>query len=234
MKLLALIPARGGSKRVPGKNIKPLGGLPLIAWTIRAARESGVFADVLVSTDDPAIADVARQHGASVPWLRPAELATDTAGSTEVISHAVTCYEAQHGPVDAVMLLQPTSPFRRAESIRQAAALFAESAPEQHRSVVSVSPVAQHPAWCFRLGEAGMEPFLGWDALRLRSQDLAPAFALNGAIYLAPAALARAGQSFLQPGMKPFVMDDAEECLDIDTPEDWHAAEMLAESFGQA
>jgi CMP-N-acetylneuraminic acid synthetase len=231
MKLLALIPARGGSKRVPGKNIKPLGGMPLIAWSIRAARESAVFVDVMVTTDDPEVAEVARCHGAYVPWLRPPELATDTAGSAEVIRHAVGWYEVEHGDLDAVMLLQPTSPFRRVSSIRQATTLFAEQEPGACRSVVSVSPAAQHPAWCFRIGEDGIEPFMGWDALQQRTQDLPPAFFLNGAIYIAPAAMARNTGKLLNPGTIPFVMDDLNEALDIDTLDDWRQAVVLERNY---
>lgn len=100
MNILALIPARGGSKRLPGKNIKLLGGLPLIAWTIRAAWKSTCCTDVLVSTDDESIAGVAREYGASVPWLRPSCLSTDTASSVDVAIHAVDAYESINGEVD--------------------------------------------------------------------------------------------------------------------------------------
>ena len=223
MKILALIPARGGSKRVPGKNIKNLGGLPLIAWTLRAAHDSGVCAAVVVSTDDEAIAAVAREHGADVPGLRPAELATDTAGSVDVALQALDGYEAEHGPVDGLLLLQPTSPFRSADTIRRGAALFAENHGRQ--PVVSVSPAENHPAWCFRTTPGGMEPFLGWDAINRRSQDLEPAWALNGALYLIAPTRLRQERSFLTPDTRPLVMDDPDEAIDIDTPEDWALAE---------
>lgn len=223
MRLLALIPARGGSKRVPGKNIKNLGGLPLIAWTLRAAHDSGVCGAVVVSTDDEAIAAVAREHGADVPGLRPAELASDTAGSVDVALHALDRYEAAHGPVDGLLLLQPTSPFRTADTIRRGAALFAKT--HGRRSVVSVSPAPSHPAWCFRTTPDGMEPFLGWEAINHRSQDLEPAWALNGALYLISPARLREVRRFLTPDTLPLVMDDPREAIDIDTPEDWARAE---------
>lgn len=223
MKILALIPARGGSKRLPGKNIKPLGGQPLIAWTIRAAFDSGVCSAVRVSTDDEAIATVARAYGADVPSLRPAELATDTAGSVDVALHALETYEAEHGQVDGLLLLQPTSPFRTAQTIRRGVALFAETGGRQ--AVVSVSPAASHPAWCFRTTPGSMSPFLGWDAIGRRSQDLEPAWALNGAFYLISPERLRVRRSFLSPDTRPFVMDEAREAIDIDTPSDWVVAE---------
>lgn len=229
-RLLAVIPARGGSKRLPRKNVLPLGGRPLIAWSIEAALCSGVFDDVLVSTDDQEIAAAARAAGAQVPWLRPAELASDTATSAAVLQHALAWYERERGTAEAVVLLQPTSPFRRAASIRDAVAAFrAQDAGGPRAAVVSVSPAAQHPAWCFRLGQgAAMEPLLGWDALQRRSQDLEPAYALNGCIYVLPAALVRDGGALLRPGTRAFVMSDPRESLDIDTAEDWARAQDIA------
>ena len=228
-RLLAVVPARGGSKRLPRKNVLPLGGRPLISWTIAAAQASGVFDDILVSTDDEEIANVARDAGALVPWLRPANLCTDTATSAAVLQHALAWYELERGVVNAVVLLQPTSPFRRDASIREAVASFREQREPQAQAVVSVSPAPQHPAWCFYVDGTAMQPFLGWDNLQQRSQDLPPAFALNGAIYVMPAALVRSGAPLLQPGTRPFVMADPTEALDIDTEDDWQTAQMLAE-----
>lgn len=227
-RLLAIVPARGGSKRLPGKNILPLGGKPLIAWTIGAARESGAFASVLVSTDDETIAEEARRYGADVPWLRPAELASDTASSADVLRHALRWYEDVHGVVDAVVLLQPTSPFRTTESIRSAIAQYL--AQSERRPVVSVSPASTHPAWCFCVQGTQLTPFQGWDQLALRSQDLPPAYALNGAIYVFPAEHVRAQGPLLTPQMQAFVMHDADESHDIDTPADWRVAEAIAQS----
>lgn len=229
-RLLAVIPARGGSKRLPRKNLLPLGGRPLIGWTIAAAQASGVFDAILVSTDDAEIAAVARDAGALVPWLRPAELATDTATSAAVLQHALAWYEAGRGDAEAVVLLQPTSPFRRAASIAAAVASYrAQPGPTPH-AVVSVSPAAAHPAWCFRLDGDTMQPFLGWEPLRQRSQDLPPAYALNGAIYVLPPALLRSGAPLLQPGTRAFPMADAREALDIDTEDDWRTALALADA----
>ena len=227
LRLLAVIPARGGSKRLPGKNILPLGGAPLIQWTIDAARDSGLFVDVLVSTDDPVIADIARDGGAMVPWLRPAHLATDTSDSASVIGHALAWYEDQHGLVDAVMLLQPTSPFRSVESMMAAVTLYRRQSDAATRPVVSVSPAATHPAWTFTLdGPDGiMTPVMGWGPLKHRSQDLIPAYSLNGALYIIPAEDIRSGLPIIRNGVIPFIMTDTKECLDIDTAEDWETAE---------
>jgi len=229
--LLAIIPARGGSKRLPGKNILPLAGKPLIAWTIDAALGSSVFASVLVSTDDEAIAQVARHCGAQVPWLRPAELAGDTASSADVLRHALRWYEGQYGEVDAAVLLQPTTPFRTAGTIRSAVAQYL--AQDQRQAVVSVSPASPHPAWCFSVQGTQLTPFHGWDQLALRSQDLPPAYALNGAIYVFPAEQLRVEGPLLTPQMQAFVMNDLDESLDIDTPADWQLAEAIAQARAQ-
>lgn len=224
-RVLALIPARGGSKRVPRKNILSLGGLPLIGWSIRSALNSGICSDVLVSTDDPEIAEIARELGASVPSLRPAALATDTAGSVDVALHVLDRYEAEHGQVDAMVLLQPTSPFRSALSIQEAMHLF-----ELHggtRPVVSVAPVATHPAWSFRLDGEGMSPLLGWDALNGRSQDLEPMWALNGSIYIVPTGRLRRDRAFVTRDVLPFQMSGAVDSIDIDTWLDWRLAESV-------
>lgn len=224
MRLLGLVPARGGSKRLPGKNIRTLGDRPLIAWTLRAAQDSGVLCDVLVSTDAPAIADTARQWGGWVPWLRPAGLAGDTSTSVEVAVHALDWYEAERGPVDGLMLLQPTSPFRHPDSIRRAAALFESG---HGHPVVSLCPAASHPAWTFRIEGGALVPYLGWQALGRRAQDLEPAYTLNGAIYLVAPDTLRKQAAFVTEATLPLVMDDPAESLDIDTASDWLLAEHI-------
>ncbi|MCP2071226.1 UNVERIFIED_ORG: N-acylneuraminate cytidylyltransferase/CMP-N,N'-diacetyllegionaminic acid synthase [Pseudomonas lini] len=206
---------------MPGKNVKILGGRPLIAWTLQAALDSQVILETLVSTDDPTIAEVAQRYGGVVPGLRPAHLATDTASSVDVVLHVLNDFETQHGAVDGVMLLQPTSPFRTAESIRQAVALFHQ---DRSRPVVSVCAASIHPAWCFRFENGAMEPFMGWEPLVQRSQDLEPAFTLNGSIYLIAPQVLREQQRFLCPGTVPLVIPDGVESLDIDTADDWDAA----------
>lgn len=224
MRLLALVPARGGSKRVVNKNIRELGGKPLIAWTIEAARGAPELADVLVSTDSPAIAQAAEAAGALVPWLRPAELATDTSSSMAVCLHALDWYEQEKGPVDGLLLLQPTSPFRTTDSIRSAIKLFCA---DTTKSVVSLSPAASHPMWCYRVDQNVIEPFIDVGKRPTRSQDLPSAYVLNGALYIASPTYLRDRGSFIGSDSIPLVMDDPQETVDIDTELDWMLAETI-------
>lgn len=222
MRILAIVPARGGSKRLPGKNLRSLGGRPLIVWSIDVGKDLPDICDILVSTDDSAIAGVARKAGALVPWLRPSELATDTASSVDVALHALNWYEGAKGAVDGVLLLQPTSPFRKRETVEQGLELF-----RQHgrRPVVSVSPASSHPMWCFRVEGQRMRPFIEGSGVDLRSQDLPSAYVINGAFYLASAEDLRQHRSFFSESMTPLVIERAEERLDIDTTWDWMVAE---------
>jgi CMP-N,N'-diacetyllegionaminic acid synthase len=228
MKILALITARGGSKRLPGKNIRPLGGRPLIAWSIDAVRGLPEICDILVSTDDEQIAQVARTVGASVPWLRPVDLSGDTAGSVDVSLHALDWYESEYGAVDGLLLLQPTSPFRSAAIIARGLDMFA---PLPHRSVVSVSPAASHPLWCYRVTGNSMTPYIAKTGEATRSQDLPPAHVLNGALYLIRPDQLRAMRTFCPPDVQPLVMESTWEGIDIDTPWDWFLAQRVAEYF---
>lgn len=222
MNILAVVPARGGSKRLPGKNIRMLGDRPLIAWTIRAAHDSGCCSSILASTDDPAIAKVAQEHGAVVPWLRPAELAGDAVPSVDVVLHALEWHEREAGPVDGVLLLQPTSPFRSAGTIRRAVDAYKEE--QGRRPVVSVGPAASHPAWCFRIGSGRLEPFLD-GPMPTRSQDLEPAWTLNGALYLVPPHRLRLERKLVTPDARPLAMEDPLENMDIDTLADFQQCE---------
>lgn len=222
MKILAVVTARGGSKRVPGKNLRPLGGRPLIVWSIEAAQGHDAICEVLVSTDSPEIADVARAAGAAVPWLRPDALASDTAASIDVTLHALDWYEDMHGAVDGVLLLQPTSPFRTRQSMTRGLALFATSG---GRPVLGVSPATSHPLWCFALEGDTMRPFLDGQGEGVRSQDLPPAYVINGAFYLQAPAELRTRRSFYVPSPVPLIMDSPHESLDIDTEWDWSLAD---------
>lgn len=224
MKILAIIPARGGSKRLPGKNIRILGGKPLIAWTIEPAIQSGLFCDVLVSTDDPAIADVAKHYGAIVPWLRPEELATDTAGSVEVALHAIDWYEANQEPLDGIALLQPTSPFRSRESIKDSVMLFQAN---NGRSLTSFKLAESHPSWCFKIRKNQLIPFQGWNETNKRSQDLETAYVTDGSIYMTSPYELKANHSFLNSHTIPYIIKTTRESIDIDTEDDWIAAEKL-------
>jgi CMP-N-acetylneuraminic acid synthetase len=224
VKTLALIPARGGSKRVPQKNLRSLGGKPLISWTIAAAKSTNVFCDILVSTDDGAIQQLAENEGVMAPWLRPPELASDEAGSVPVAIHALDWYEKERGIIDCLVLLQPTSPFRRPESINEAVKIFEYS---NRRSVVSVSPTHHHPHWVFRIKDNTLIPFMDGTAINKRSQDLEPAFVLNGSIYTISPDELRSRQSFLSPHTIPLVNDSAIEAIDIDTERDLEYANLI-------
>jgi len=229
MRILGLIPARGGSKRLPGKNTRLLGGKPLIQWTIEGARKSGAFAEILVSTDSPEIADIARSAGASVPWLRPAELASDSAKSIDAIRHAIGALEDSGKSFDAIMLLQATSPFRSTESIVGAVSEFKRTG--GFRTVVSVSPCRENPAWMNWLTPDGyLESILPNPEIGRPSQELRKAYIFNGVIYVASTSHIKAGGDFVNGETLAYVVEDPLESLDIDDSLDWAAAEAAWES----
>ena len=226
MKILALILARGGSKRLPEKNIRPLAGKPLIVWTIDVAKELSQVCDVLVSTDCPKIADIARSHGVLVPWLRPDELATDTSTSIDAAIHAVDWYENNVATVDGILLLQPTSPFRSKKTVVRALNKFESdfTAP-----VVAMSPVSDHPHWCFQIKNNTAMPFCSNESINTRSQDLPPVYIVNGLIYLSSADSLRKSKSFYNSKTRALIVDDEYETLDIDDANDWQYANFILE-----
>jgi CMP-N,N'-diacetyllegionaminic acid synthase len=224
LRILALITARGGSKRVPGKNIRLLGARPLIGWSVDAAKGVADICDILVSTDDSDIAGVARDEGALVPWLRPAKLATDTASSVDVCLHALEWYEGEKGTIDGLLLLQPTSPFRTRGTVLRGIELFRVG---KQRSVVGVSPAGSHPMWCFRIEGDTLRPFIDRASLHLRSQDLPPAYVVNGAFYLSAPENLRKMRSFISDDTVPLVIEEPREGIDIDSEWDWRIAEII-------
>ncbi|PIR26646.1 MAG: acylneuraminate cytidylyltransferase family protein [Deltaproteobacteria bacterium CG_4_10_14_0_2_um_filter_43_8] len=224
MNILALITARGGSKRLPGKNIRTLAGKPLIAWSIDVAKDISSICDILVSTDAPEIADIARSAGAMVPWLRPLELATDTSTSVDVCLHALDWYESKKGKVDGVLLLQPTSPLRSRETVLRGIEAFAS---HDACSVIGVSPAKTHPMWCFHIENKKLQAFVNDGGLKLRSQDLPAAYEVNGAFYLVSPKDLREKKSFYADDMLPLIMNNPEECIDIDTEWDWKMVEVI-------
>jgi N-acylneuraminate cytidylyltransferase/CMP-N,N'-diacetyllegionaminic acid synthase len=230
--LLILVPARAGSKGVPGKNVKPLGGVPLLGWTARAIRASGVRARAVLSTDDPAIAELGRAEGLETPFLRPAELARDHTDMVEVVEHAVGWLEREEGVTpDAVMVLQPTCPFRRPARLGQALQLLARPGTE---GVVGVARLDRTPAFLYQEDAAGfLEPLAPWDAKTLR-QEARPTLTPNGTLYLVTReALARHRRLF-PPRLRPLATTVIEG-IDIDTPADWALAEaVVAAGLAQA
>ena len=221
---VAIVPARGGSKGIPNKNITLVAGRPLIEWTIAAARAARGIDRLIVSTDSQEIATVARAAGAEVPFLRPAELARDDSPGTAVIVHALNWLAANDGyhPTYA-MCLQPTSPLRTAEDIDAAIALALAKACD---SVVSVTPAEHHPHWMKRIDDSGrLHPWATGD-IATRRQDLPPAYALNGAIYLALRGVLVERETFYSEATHAYVMP-AERSLDIDDTWHLHLADLI-------
>jgi len=183
--VIAIIPARGGSKGLPGKNIRVLCGKPLIAWTIEKALKSGCLDVVMVTTDSPEIASIARDYGAAVPFMRPAELASDTASSYDVICHVLTHYrDAECREFDYTVLLEPTSPLREDDDVdRMLFALDANA--DDFDAIVTLGEVGEHPSIMKRLTGERIEPFCPELAQTTRRQDNAPAFFPYGVAYVA-------------------------------------------------
>jgi CMP-N,N'-diacetyllegionaminic acid synthase len=228
MKILALITARGGSKRLPGKNIRLLGNKPLIVWSIDVVKNIPKICDILVSTDDLAIAKVSQEAGAYVPWLRPSELASDSASSVSVALHALNWYESEKGAVDGVLLLQPTSPFRTHASVIKGIGLFEQ---HSHKPVLGVSITPDHPMWMFKMVDGYLRPYLSNHTIGIRSQDLPIVYVANGSFYLISSTDLREKGSFVGEKTIPLIADSPENALDIDTEWDWSIACAIAENF---
>jgi CMP-N,N'-diacetyllegionaminic acid synthase len=225
MKILALIPARSGSKRVPNKNKRNLEGKPLIVWSIEVALGLPFVCDVMVSTDDIEIAQISNDAGALVPWLRPDILSTDRASSIDVALHAINWYENNIGNIDGLMLLQPTSPFRTRKNLLAAIELFEC---ERRYPVIGVSPARDHPLWTFRMEDNFCTPFFKDHGLELRSQDLDPAFVVNGSLYICTTTHIKENKSFFSNKNAPLIMNSYRESIDIDSEEDFLIASWIA------
>ena len=224
MKILVIIPARGGSKGIPHKNIKPLNGKPLIYYTIDCARAICDDADICVSTDDDEIIQVVEDYGLKVPFKRPAELATDTAGTYEVLLHALNYYEQQGRYYDVVMLLQNTSPFRTAEHVKEAIKLYSADVD----MVVSVKECPANPYYCvFEEDANGFLHVCKGDGNIFRRQDAPKVYEYNGAIYIMNAETLKTTHMHKMQKRVKYVMDDASS-FDLDTMWDWKMAEMMA------
>jgi len=222
---LALITARGGSKGVPGKNIRMLGGVPLIVHSIRSALECReLFYRVIVSTDDEEIANISREAGAEVPFIRPAELASDQAKSWPVLQHAVQWVEENDGiKLDWVFLLQPTAPFRNAEDVRAAMGLALGGDCDSVISVVRV--LAEHPALMKRIENETLVPFNVPEPEGTRRQDYRPkAYMRNGAIYITKRDVLMEQDSIWGDTIRPYVMPE-ERSISIDTETHFAIAE---------
>jgi pseudaminic acid cytidylyltransferase len=225
---LCVIPARGGSKRIPRKNIRQFCGKPMIVWSIEAAQASGCFDHIIVSTDDAEIADVSRHRGADVPFMRPAELADDYAGTTPVVAHAVQ-WQQDHGQVaTSVCCLYATAPFAEPADIRRGLEMLAQAAPT--RFVFTATAYASPIQRALRLDPASGEARM-WqpEQFSMRSQDLEPAYHDAGQFYWGRAqAWLQTGNLF--EGSNPLFLPRW-RVQDIDTEDDWIRAELLFEAL---
>ncbi len=227
-KILGIIPARGGSKGIPGKNIKLFLGKPLIAWSIEALRESGVCDRVVVSTDDAAIAEVAKKYGAEIPFMRPAELAADDTPTLPVLQHAIQWLKEHDGyEPDAVLLVQATSPGAKPVHFRESAELFFSSGADSVMSMIPV-PGQYNPHWQFSITSDGRAKLFTGEHIKnviRRRQDLPQTYIRNGYFWIfKPALLSESEPSFYGTDVRGYLMDE-EYDIDIDVPEDWERAE---------
>ena len=223
--LLAVIPARLGSKRLIGKNKKPLGGKPLIQWTIEAALNCSSIDQTVVSTDDPEIQEIAKNIGADAPFLRPAELSTDSAPSESVVRHALDYYRDLGIDYQWVLLLQPTSPFRTTRHILEAIALAEKTEAD---AITSVCLCEHSPLWANTLNsDMCMDTFFPTNIKNLRSQELPNYYRLNGAIYLLKVrSLIDQKTLMLDENLYAYKMDTLDS-IDIDTQLDFIVAEAI-------
>ncbi|ARN85057.1 acylneuraminate cytidylyltransferase family protein [Candidatus Nucleicultrix amoebiphila] len=227
-KILALITARAGSKRLPGKNTRDLGGLPLISWTIRAAQKSKYISKLILSSDDPKAIEIAKSENCEVPFLRPSSLSDDHSTSYDVAEHALKSMNMKY---DWLVLLQPTSPFRSSEDIDSAIAL---SLNENADSVISVSEVDKSHLMLFMRNSNGrLESPYGIslkDLNNSRSQDLPIPYEINGALYVVKTSWFLERKTFFDESTISMVMPK-ERSVNIDTEMDWRLAEMYLKNI---
>lgn len=223
-RITALIPARGGSKRLPRKNVKILCGKPLISWTIEAAKKSKYIDNVIVSTDDLEIKEISEQWGAKVPFLRPDYLSSDTASSFDVIKHAIEFLKI-NDENHLLILLQPTSPLRTFEQIDEALEYFFK---KQAEGIVSISECEHSPLWSNSLPEnLSMENFIRPEIIGKRSQDLPNYYRLNGSIYIYKTkSLLKENKIFYNKQVFGFKISK-ESSIDIDSALDFNIAEFF-------
>ncbi len=220
--IIAIIPARGGSKGIPHKNIKNLGGEPLIAYTIGEALKSKYLDHIFVSTEDPEIAEISRKYGAQV-IDRPPALAEDTSKTVDAILHAIEYVGREGIQPYIVVLLQPTSPLRNTEDIDAAVKLFLDN---ECDSVISVCEPDHSPFWCFTLNGEYLQPLFDTKFDNTRRQDLPKVVMPNGAIYVSSPESIRKYEGFYGDRIIPYCMSP-DRSIDIDTPLDFTIAEVL-------
>jgi len=229
MKILAIIPARGGSKGVPGKNIKLLNGKPLLAYTSEIALQSKYLTEVIVSSDDEQILDVANSLGIKVPFIRPTELAQDNTPTIDAIIHALEWYESEKIFFDAVCLLQVTSPFRTVELLDKAIEKFIEKDSDSLVSVQRV-PHEYNPHWTFEVNEKGnLKIATGETEIVARRQELPVAYHRDGSIYITKTKVLLKEHS-LYGKSTSFIESEPDFYVNIDTIKDWEKAEEMIQN----
>ena len=230
-KVLALIPARGGSKGLPGKNIKDLCGMPLLAWPIRAAKESNYIDQVIVSTENKNYADIARSYGASVPFIRPAKLAKDDSATYLVVEHALNYLKSQNEIYDYMVLLEPTSPLTTSKDIDEALKLLI-SKRDLADSVVGVSKVeATHPVFDVRINDKGLiEPYVGNGFNILNRQVIDTLYYFEGSLYISDLAILIREKSFYHNRTLPYIVPRW-KAIEIDELVDYVCAEAILQNI---
>ncbi len=229
--VLGLVPARGGSKGIPRKNVRPLAGRPLLAYAADAARGSGVIDRVVLSTDDPEIRAVGLACGLEAPFLRPADLAADDTPMLPVVEHAVRALGDLGWAAEIVVLLQPTSPLRRPAHIARAVDELRQTGADSVVSVVEL-PLHLSPDYVMRIEDGRLVNFLAEGARVTRRQDARPAYVRDGTVYAVRVETLRGHGSLYGPNCRPLVLA-ASESLTIDTPEDWVEAERRVGSLSR-
>ena len=224
-KILGIIPARGGSKGIPGKNIRLLNGKPLIHYSIRAAQQSGLVDRLILTTDSVEIAQVGKELGAEVPFIRPAELARDDTPMFPVLEHAVKFIEGEGWQADIVLLLQPTAPLRQPDQIQAAVQMLTDTKCD---SVVSVVQIPQHysPDFAYKVEDGLLKPFLDGGGKVTRRQDTRPSYSRDGTIYAFWRDVFINKHSIYGDDCRPLIIPDHLSC-NLDTMDDWAEAETM-------
>ena len=230
MKILGIIPARGGSKGVPGKNIKLLNGKPLLAYTSEVASQSKYLCKVILSSDDEKTIEVAKTLNIEVPFIRPLELSADDTPTIDVVKHALTWFENWNVFYDAVCILQPTSPFRTVAFLDEAIAKFTDSGCDSLVSVQKV-PHEYNPHWTFEVNANGnLQIATGEKQIITRRQELPNAFHRDGVIYITKTDVVQKQNSLYGESIA-FLESPKEFYMNIDTREDWERAEQIAKKL---
>jgi len=224
MKNMAIIPARAGSKGLKDKNIKLLNGKPMLAYTIEAAKESGLFEEIMVSTDSEKYAEIAKQWGASVPFLRPVELSNDTASSWDVVKYVIEKYKELGREFDTVALLQPTSPLRNSADIIKGYEIMKE---KHANSVIAVCEAEHSPLWMNILPENhSMAGFIRPDAANVTRQSIPTYYRINGALYIVKVEYLMNSNDIYSDKSYALIMDK-ENSIDIDDMFDFKIASLI-------